>query len=155
MKLMFASGLSQRLRTAGFSLVEVTLAIGIVSFSLISLLGLFAVGLESGRQSESDTVLAEVADRLFNDRLAGSNPVYPDNGRITVDGEIAATGSSDGVYLYEIALSPVTDAQLEPVSSNLNRVMITFRWPAGAQPQHQKTQVYLSGMVRPSTPPVP
>lgn len=44
-----------------FSLVEVTIALGIVSFALLALLGLFVVGLSSSKESAMDTAVAQIA----------------------------------------------------------------------------------------------
>ena len=44
-----------------FSLVEVTIALGLVSFALLALLGLFVVGLNSSKESALDTAQAQIA----------------------------------------------------------------------------------------------
>lgn len=49
------SSLTRRCARGGFSLVEVTLALGIVSFCIVGFMGLFLVGI-SGEQSASDQV---------------------------------------------------------------------------------------------------
>lgn len=50
---------------SGFSLIEVTLALGIISFVLVSLLGLLPTGLSSFRDSMRATVSAQVSQRLI------------------------------------------------------------------------------------------
>lgn len=52
-------------RKPGFSLVEVTMAIGIVSFALVSILGLMPVGLNLFRDTVKDTSSKRIADRLI------------------------------------------------------------------------------------------
>src|ERR1700722_5171885 len=54
-----------RLRTArwnrrGFSLVEITVALGIVSFALVAILALLPVGLGSARDSHEEAFAAQV-----------------------------------------------------------------------------------------------
>jgi uncharacterized protein (TIGR02598 family) len=51
----------QAARSQAFTLVEVTLALGLVSFVLLSLLGLFVVGLTSSRDSSLETALSKIA----------------------------------------------------------------------------------------------
>lgn len=47
-----------------FSLVEITLSIGIISYSLLALLGLLAIGLSSSRESELDTRVSQIAREI-------------------------------------------------------------------------------------------
>jgi len=57
-----------------FSLVEVVIAIGIFSFAVIAVLGLFATGLQSNRESEQEIQAANLASMLISMRTA-----YPTN----------------------------------------------------------------------------
>lgn len=57
--------MSPRKPESGFSLIEVTLALGIISFALVSLLGLLPAGLSSFRDSMRTTVSAQVSQRLI------------------------------------------------------------------------------------------
>lgn len=52
-------------KTTGFSLVEVTLALGIVSFSLVGLLGLLPVGLSNFREARQTMYSAEMIQTLL------------------------------------------------------------------------------------------
>jgi len=52
-----------------FSLVEVTIAIGIVSFILLTMLGLMPVGLSTLRQAMDQTVEGQIAQKLNGDIL--------------------------------------------------------------------------------------
>lgn len=45
----------------GFSLVEITVALGLLSFALLAIVGLLGVGLSSGKSAQVDTVQAAVA----------------------------------------------------------------------------------------------
>lgn len=48
-----------------FSLIEVVLAIGIVSFALFAILGLIPLGLQVGRSSIEDTRATHIAEQVF------------------------------------------------------------------------------------------
>ncbi|MEA3209582.1 MAG: hypothetical protein QOE70_2639 [Chthoniobacter sp.] len=50
--------------TAGFTLVEIVLALGIISFGLVALVGLLAVSLDSSRSSDQDTMIASMARQV-------------------------------------------------------------------------------------------
>lgn len=60
-------------RTWGFSLVEVAMAVGIASFCLIGLIGIFPVMLNSIRESREKTLVSRMYQTL-NDSLRESTP---------------------------------------------------------------------------------
>lgn len=61
--------LSRLLRPHAFSLVEVTMAIGIVSFALLSILGTFSVGLTTIKDAKKDLTHAQIIAQLTSDTL--------------------------------------------------------------------------------------
>lgn len=61
---------SFRRRWVGFTLIEVVLAIAIVSFTLVSLIGLLAGGLQSGRESVEDVQASDIAGQVLAQRRA-------------------------------------------------------------------------------------
>ncbi len=66
----------QKIYFRGFSLIEVALAIGIMSFVLVSLLGLFMVGLDSSRKSGNGTALARIISQVVGEfRGKNVNPI--------------------------------------------------------------------------------
>lgn len=52
-------------RTAGFSLVEIALALGIVGFALVGIIGAIPLAMNSGRQSIAQSRAASVANAMF------------------------------------------------------------------------------------------
>lgn len=81
----------------GFSLVEVTMAIGIVSFALLAIVGLIPVGLKSVKDSREHAAVANALDALANRiRNAGSE-----------DERNYSTVFSGQEIAYEINGSPV------------------------------------------------
>jgi len=59
----------RRRHAAGFSLVEVTLAIGIVSFAMLALLGVVPVGLSTMRQAADRTVESQIVRQIGAEAL--------------------------------------------------------------------------------------
>lgn len=57
--------LDARHAASGFSLVEVVIALGIIAFALVAVLGVFPTGLSSNRTSVSDTRAAALANAVF------------------------------------------------------------------------------------------
>jgi uncharacterized protein (TIGR02598 family) len=60
----------RRYRTAGFSLVEVTLALGIAAFCLIALFGLLPLGIQTNQGSISQTAAASLLSSVAADLRA-------------------------------------------------------------------------------------
>ena len=50
-----------------FSLVEVALALGIIAFSVVGIIGLLATAINSGKASTDDTLVADMAAQIIND----------------------------------------------------------------------------------------
>lgn len=51
--------------SAAFSLVEVVLALGVIGFALLAVIGLLPIGLQSGRASMQETRATHLAERVF------------------------------------------------------------------------------------------
>jgi uncharacterized protein (TIGR02598 family) len=105
----------------GFSLVEVTIALGIVGFSLLALVGSLPVGLRATRDAQDQTtrarilrqVAAETAQVPYS-QLTGfiaAGPRFFDN-----DG--VAQASADGDTRYEVSLDQRTITY--PGSTNIS-----------------------------------
>ncbi len=58
--------------TRAFSLVEVVLALGICSFALLAILGLFMSGIQTSRESEDEIQAANMASLIISKRAAAS-----------------------------------------------------------------------------------
>lgn len=55
------------LRSAAFSLVEVTLAIGVMGFSFVAIIGLVPVGLGNFRQTKNVSVASDISARILSE----------------------------------------------------------------------------------------
>ncbi len=63
--------------TAAFSLIEIVLAVGIISFALVGILGLFPVALEAAAESRQETQATFIAQQVFSG-LSAPAPFLPD-----------------------------------------------------------------------------
>ncbi|NJK91601.1 MAG: hypothetical protein HC904_07125 [Blastochloris sp.] len=54
-------------RRSGFSLIEIVVAMGILTFSLVGLLALFPVALQTAADSKSETRITQIAQSIFAD----------------------------------------------------------------------------------------
>lgn len=92
------------MKRLGFSLVEVVLALGVVGFSLLAIIGLLPIGLQSGRASVQETRANHLAEQIFS--TLRSQPFTAANlsllgGTSTIDLSTASTASgSQGPQLH-------------------------------------------------------
>lgn len=142
----------------GFSLVEVTLAIGIVSFSLLAVVGLLPVGLKSmqnaNEQAGASTVTTGISDalrRASSTDLSSYTASFADQQfGYTMDGAASSvvwdnldlSGLSNGGEKRLLARLEI----LEPPTANPpqpGRAVVTVAWPAAANPSwNAETQTW-------------
>ena len=138
---MRVSFTSPQIRQRGFSLVEIVIAIGIVSFALLPTLGLLPIGLNSLRESMGQTAMANISQQIrgelqqisfntsadFNIHNLSSTNYY-----FTREG-LKTSASGADVY-YEAALSSqdgaVAGATYDTASAQ--NVTIALCYPVGA-----------------------
>ncbi len=77
---------SPRIR-GGFSLVEIVMALGIVSFAIVGIMGLFPVAMKSALESQRETRAAQIAQQIFSDLRSGPpNSTYVATGTNILSG---------------------------------------------------------------------
>src|SRR4051812_25866472 len=90
-------------RKDGFSLVEVVLALGIVAFAVVAIMGMFPVALSSAKDSLSETHAAMIAQMVVGQIRAQS-----------VSGATFAVGpdptTTAGSYAFDLKNSPTAYA---------------------------------------------
>ena len=64
-----------------FSLVEVVLALGVVSFAIVAILGVFPLGLSTSHSAQDETRVAQIAEDILAS-LAGQAPTNYNNASI-------------------------------------------------------------------------
>jgi uncharacterized protein (TIGR02598 family) len=103
----FKAGQGKPLGGRGFSLVEVLLALGVVTFGMIPVLGLLPTGLNTFRDSMNTTICSQIAQGVANelqqtdfDQLSLSAPIrYFD----AQGNELPPTSKSSAVYHVNLA----------------------------------------------------
>ena len=134
---------------SGFSLVEVTIALGIVSFALIPIVGMLPVGLQSVKNANYQSASANAIVRIsaairhaastnnadFSSAYGGRADAirYVIGGASRIDGEVfqglgldGLPSASDGRLIAHVEISPPLAAHL-PGSAE-----ISVAWPASA-----------------------
>ena len=128
---------------SGFSLIEVVLAIGIVSFALLAVVGLLPVGMKSTQnareQAAAANVLNSIANALrsaekngnsFSNTFAGQNIVFSTNGgsssvewdRLDLNGQ--STNSASARLKARLIITNPTN------STSTGEALISIAWPA-------------------------
>jgi Tfp pilus assembly protein PilV len=140
----------------GFSLVEVVIALGVVSFAVLAIVGMLPVALKSAQDSMRETDATLIAQRIFAEIKTGTGTnrrvcTDSNNGFITIN--LAVNGSNrlafseNGTVFFQTtsrAANPSVDffAAINIFTntglSNLSRVQIDVSAP-GAAPETQRT----------------
>lgn len=133
----------------GFSLVEIVLAIGITSFALIATLGLLPVGLNTLRESSTQTAVANISQYVrgelqqisfnpstsFNVQNLNSTTYY-----FTRDG--VKTDANSGYYLAKFDLTNGSVGGNTFDSTSAQNIKVTLSYPATAAAAARKTVVF-------------
>lgn len=143
MKKAFSPNLGQQPRQDGFSLIEVTLALGIAAFALVPIVALLPVGLKSAGNSFDESravnlLNAVVADRRATPYVNGSAifGLPPLTSALTapVTGDFGVSDDDKVIAMTDIAKARyrVTYRVMPPVAGGANPYVIRIRvsWPA-------------------------
>jgi len=130
---------------AAFTLVEVVVALGIFSFAIMAIVGLFMVGINTNKESSDQIQAANLASLLISTRralptntianfaLPPLNVPYSSAGTyVTNSAGVAADGTTNGAaaynLFYQVGTNTVTGAHLA-------KVYLMLWWPtASAMP---------------------
>ena len=98
----FQSMCAARFGSAGFSLVEVVIAIGILSFAMVPLLGMLPTGLNTFRNSIDRSVSTQIAQQILNEARQTdftNLPSLQGNRYFTDEGDPTTETSPNRIYL--------------------------------------------------------
>lgn len=116
----------------GFSLVEATLSIGLLSFGFLTLVPLLALGLKTSRLAQDDRATTQIAQTLVEE--AGQGTLASGTAYLDFQGNPCA--SAQTVYLVKTTFSPITG------NASLNRLTLQIT-PVGA-PDRVRTYAIVS-----------
>ena len=118
-------------RRTGFSLVELVLAIGIVSFAFLSLFALLPAGLTIFRQSMDTTIGSQIVHRIINEAQQTDYPTLiavPASERYFDDQGNEVETIADSIYTVEITVTAPTTLPnaSTPDSTSLATMVVKF-----------------------------
>jgi uncharacterized protein (TIGR02598 family) len=158
--------ISRRLGT-GFSLVEVVIALGIVSFAVLAIVGMMPMALKSAQESMRETDATLIAQRIFAELKTGrgaNRTVTKDTNNspnsftnisltahnstdnflaFTQDGIVqtnATAAPANAAYDFYAQISVFTNTGI----TNLSRVQIDITAPAAASPTGRTTNSFVT-----------
>jgi uncharacterized protein (TIGR02598 family) len=124
-------------KNAAFSLIEVTLALGVAAFCLIAVFGLMPVGVQTNRNATSQTAATNIVAAVVADLRATPNPP-----RINTSVQYQITFGTakalyfDGAGQFTTSLGPNSRYQLNVIfpwtSGNTYGADLKVTWPAAA-----------------------
>lgn len=115
--------------SSAFSLIELTLSVGIISFCLVAIMGLFSIGLTASRESTNDRIQAAIVSRLYTEMRGFSAFTMGEDRYFDEDG-VSLTNNEGATFACRFTESEVTDAEIPMVAPYLRRVAIEVTWPA-------------------------
>lgn len=126
---------------SGFSLVEVTMALGIISFALVALVGMLPIGLSNFRQAVETQTQAEIVQQIASEvQQANFSSLWTNNSspfmgsfrRYYDERGTPVPTESDPAHLYTVEADRTTgaaNAQLPKGSSTfLNRSIVVLNF---------------------------
>lgn len=118
---------------SAFTLVEVTLALGIIAFAFVAVLGLIPVGLATARNAMETSVRSQILQRVVSDVKQTDFEEMTD-GKMSFDDQAnpVSVGDTDKIYDVRVELSPVA-LPSAPANANLQCVTITVANNPGNQ----------------------
>lgn len=131
-----------------FSLVEVVLAMGIVSFSVLATVGLLSVATDTNRRSRDETFAAQLAANEFERMRSLSAANFPTSTYNTryFDSNLKEVGSGDitAVYEFGVTISPAPSPAPADLIFNAE-----VRYPAKAPNQNKVLFTTLMNIPKP------
>lgn len=116
----------------GFSLIEIVLALGIISFALVGIMGLFPVAMRSAQESQRETRAAQIAMQIFNDLKSApaTNTFIAKSTNFTSPQvSVNLSQSSSNWISYSINGTPLSDGTSAPDRAFLAEILVTTNTP--------------------------
>jgi uncharacterized protein (TIGR02598 family) len=154
-----------RYRTGfAFSLVEVVLALGVVAFAIVAIIGIVPTGLSTGHSAQDDTRATQIAQDLINSMASQAQTNFTAV-KLTIPGnanpptlDLTSSSTSPAAQLYANNDGKLSDSATNatysvqvatnntPVgfdSGYANQITVRIAWPATAAPSTQTFRNYV------------
>jgi len=162
-----------KISSSGFSLVEIVLALSVIAFALVGIMGLFPVAMKSAQESQRETRATLIARQIFSDLrvLSGTNrllvrgPSVTDSAWVSTNFSLAnnttaylafdsegrgvATNLAGSAYSNSFAAATFLAAVAVDTNtgvSNLSRIQATIETPAAAPSTNRSKYTFVTLM---------
>lgn len=147
-----------------FSLIEIVLALAVISFALVGIMGLFPAAMKSAKESQQETRATHIAQQIFDDlaSLPGTNTFVAIGTNIVNSSSRQAINlTTSGTYLvsYDLAGLPLGTGNLpnstflasigitpNSPTAGLTRVQATIQAPPAAADDRRSSYVFVTLM---------
>jgi len=131
-----------------FSLVEVAIALGIVSFVLLAVAGMVGVGLDASKSAQLDTIQAATARTLISQVATNGFGTFTSN-TIFINNDGTTNASLDGSSIKAVMTSVTGHSGLRSeAAANFRLLKIDFIYPAAAPSSNQITNSVYASIAR-------
>lgn len=140
-------------KAPAFSLIEVVMAIGIVSFALIAIIGMIPIGLNAMKASVNDTlaclIFQDVSERITGQPYptSSTNVLYYYDSR----GAFVDTNSTNSVPIYKVAvkIAPLDASLTNGALTNANLRAVVVGISSTSSPRTNVTSFYVTPLTGP------
>ena len=122
---------ASRRRESAFSLVEVTLSLGILAFVCVAIFGLISGSYSIARDSINDQAITQIVRNVVEERrgspfdnLAGEALYFSTQGG-------PASNAADAAYKCDLAVADDPSTRSADGTVNLKMLTLTITWPVG------------------------
>lgn len=129
----------------GCTLVEVTLALGLLSFILLAVIGLLSVGLESSKVAQVDTVQS-LAVRFLQTQVRANTASGYTGGTYYVHLDGSTNAAPSGAYFQCAVQTNHPAGNLDP--ANFIGIRMEISYPLAAPAMHRTTNVLHASLAR-------
>lgn len=110
--------ISSRLNTrrkAGFTMIEIAIALGVIAFALVAIIGVLPMGLQTQKDNREETVVNQDANVLMEALRSGQRAVDLDlGGYVVATNGVPTPGGISTSTLLQLLADPVGRSSAEP-----------------------------------------
>jgi len=129
----------------GFTLIEVTIAIGLLAFMLMAIIGLMSLGLDSSKAAQIATVETTAA-RMIQAAIHTNTPATLTGGIYYINYDGSTNAGSGGAFFQCVVTVNQPVANLP--ASDFAGVKMEFSYPLAASAANRTTNVFHAGISR-------
>lgn len=130
---------------AAFSLVEVTMALGILTFALVAIVGLLNVGLNAAKSAQIDTMQSTISRSLVAS-IRTNSPANYTGGTNWYMYDGSPSPDAGGAYFQCVVSTNSPPSSISP--TNMVSLRVEFQYPVTASPTNQIKKSLHASIVR-------